>query len=344
MPLTKSIFKDIKSLSDNEIEELFNHISELISFKSFTKSIHSESREQRYSNGVACLHCGSTSVIKHGKKNDVQRFRCKDCGKTFNDLTLTPMANSHVKLEQWVKYAKCMVMGFSIRKSARICDVSVKTSFYMRHRLLDAMRNFQGIGEVSGIVEMDETFLPESFKGNHKKSGFKMPRESRKRGKQVKTRGISKEQVCIATAIDRKNNIIFEMVTKGRIRTADLERLFKDRLDPDSLICTDSHKSYIKFGEENVSEHIRIASGKHKNGVYHISHVNSIHSKFKKWVARFNGVATKYLTNYLHWFKWLETFVDEKEIVKARQLLINSSTKLTDTRIHQYKIREPIYI
>ncbi|MDA3847749.1 MAG: hypothetical protein PF505_14615 [Vallitaleaceae bacterium] len=79
MPSRKSIFKDIKSLSDNEIEELFNHKSELISFKSFTKSIHSESREQRYSNGVACLHCGSTSVIKHGKTNDVQRFRCKDC-------------------------------------------------------------------------------------------------------------------------------------------------------------------------------------------------------------------------------------------------------------------------
>ena len=106
MPSTKSIFKDIKLLSDNEIEDLFNHIGELISFKSLTKSIYNDSREQRYSNGVACLHCGSTSVIKHGKKNNVQRFRCKDCGKTFNDLTLTPMANSHVKLEQWIEYAK----------------------------------------------------------------------------------------------------------------------------------------------------------------------------------------------------------------------------------------------
>jgi transposase-like protein len=344
MPSTKSIFKDIKSLSDNEIEELFNHIGELISYKSLTKSIHSDSREQRYSNGVACLHCGSTSVIKHGKKNDIQRFRCKDCGKTFNDLTLTPMANSHVKLEKWVEYAKCMILGLSIRKSATKCKVSVKTSFYMRHRLLDAVRNFQGIGEVSGIVEMDETFLPESFKGNHKKSGFIMPRKSRKRGKQVKKRGISGEQVCIATAIDRKGNIIFEMTNKGRIKTIDLERLFKDRLDPDSLICTDSHKSYIKFGKEKVSEHIRIASGKHKNGIYHISHVNSLHSKFKKWVARFNGVATKHLANYLHWFKWLQTFLDEKEIAKARQLLINGSTKLTDTRIQLYKTRTALYV
>lgn len=127
---------------------------------------------------MVCLHYGSTKVIKHIKKNGFQRFRCKDCGKTFNDLTLTPMANSKVRPEQWVDYAKCMMLGFSIRKSATYSKVSFKPSFYMRHRLLDTVRNFQGIGKVSGIVEIDETFLPESFKGNHKKSGFKMPRDA----------------------------------------------------------------------------------------------------------------------------------------------------------------------
>jgi len=343
MPSLHSIFTDIKTLTDRETEELFNSIGELISFKSITNSIHTDSREQRYSKGVVCLHCESTKVIKHGKKKNVQRFRCKDCGKTFNDLTLTPMANSKVSPEQWVDYAKCMVLGFSIRKSATYCKISVKTSFYMRHRLLDAVRNFQGIGEVSGIVEMDETFLPESFKGNHKKSDFKMPRDARKRGKQVKKRGISNEQVCIATAIDRENNIIFEMVNKGRIGTIDLERLFKDRLDPNSLICTDSHPSYNKFVKKYASEHIKIASGKHKNGVYHISHVNSLHSKFKKWITRFNGVATKYLPNYLHWFKWMQTALAEKEIIQAKELLVNGSTKLIDTRLDQYKTRTAIY-
>lgn len=229
MPSVYSIFKDIKSFNDDEIEELFNSIGEILSLKSMIKSLYNDSREQRFSKGFACLHCGGTNVIKDGRKNDVQRFRCKGCKKTFNDRTLTPLANSHVSLEQWIDYAKCMVMGLSIRKSAVICGVSVKTSFYMRHRLLDAVRNFQGIGEVSGIVEMDETFLPESFKGNHKKSGFVMPGKSRKRGRQVKRRGISNQQVCMATAIDREGNIIFEMTNKGRIKTADLERLYKGR-------------------------------------------------------------------------------------------------------------------
>ena len=148
----------------------------------------------------------------------------------------------------------------------------------------------------------------------------------------------------MATAVDRQKNIIFEMTNKGRIKTADLKRLFKGRLAPDALICTDSHKRYITFAKNNIAKHIRIASGKHKNGVYHISHDNSLHSKFKKWIDRFNDVATNYLPNYLHCFKWLQTFIDEKAIVRVRQLLDNSSTKITDIKLGDYKFRSAIYI
>jgi transposase-like protein len=254
------------------------------------------------------------------------------------------MANSHLPVDVWVEYAKCMILGFSIRKSAKACDVSVKTSFYMRHRLLDAVREYQGIGNVSGIVEMDETFLPESFKGNHKKSKFVMPRKSRKRGKEVKKRGISSEQVCISTAIDRSNNIVMEMVTKGRIKTVDLERLYVGHLNTESVICTDSHKNYIQFADKHVSEHIKIASGKHKNGIYHIAHINSLHSSFKRWMKPFNGVATKYLANYLHWFKWLQYASNEKDTIKAKHFLIDSATELTDTRLEQYSNRKPNFV
>lgn len=33
---------------------------------------------------VRCIHCGSTSIIKTGKKADgVQRYKCKKCNKVF---------------------------------------------------------------------------------------------------------------------------------------------------------------------------------------------------------------------------------------------------------------------
>ena len=87
-----------------------------------------------------------------------------------------------------------MTLGLSIRKNVKNIDVYVKTSFYMRHKILDCIREFIGIGDVDCIVEMDETFIQLSYKGNHKKSGFTMPRPARKRGKQIKKRGISNEQ------------------------------------------------------------------------------------------------------------------------------------------------------
>jgi len=87
MPSIQSLMKDAKTLSNSEIEILFSNIGELLSLKSISNSIHSDSREQRYSDGVVCIHCKSTKVIKHGKKNDIQRFRCKSCNKVFGQLS-----------------------------------------------------------------------------------------------------------------------------------------------------------------------------------------------------------------------------------------------------------------
>lgn len=81
MPTLQSILKDAKSLTNAEIEVLFDNIGELLWLKSISSSINGNSREQRYSDGVVCVHCSSKHVIKHGKKKGVQRFRCKVCGK-----------------------------------------------------------------------------------------------------------------------------------------------------------------------------------------------------------------------------------------------------------------------
>lgn len=69
----------------------------------------------------------------------------------------------------------------------------VKNSFFMRHKLLDCICEHMGVGMVKGIIEVDETFQAYSYKGNHKKSGFVIPRPARRRGGEVKVRGISHE-------------------------------------------------------------------------------------------------------------------------------------------------------
>lgn len=64
-----------------------------------------------------------------------------------------------------------------------------------------------------------------------------------------------------------------------------------------------SHFNVVEADEVFFAESIK--RGKHKEGLYHIQHINGLHSNLKKWMNRFNGVATKYLNNYIKWFKYL---------------------------------------
>ena len=75
------------------------------------------------------------------------------------------------------------------------------------------------------------------MKGIHSKSAtFMMPREPRKRGKgkhDKKKRGISKQQICIGTVIDRNGNIIMGAICNGRITKNQIVSFF------DNKICKD---------------------------------------------------------------------------------------------------------
>ena len=353
MPSVESIIKNIQTLGTTGQEEVLNYLEEVIVLGSFVTEVTDEVKENRFSRGKVCPHCEHDKVSRNGKSNNKQRYICKSCGKTFNDFTQSPSYNSKKDTGKWILYTKCMINGYSIRKCAEIVEISVPTSFFWRHKIIDAIRTFMGIGSVGGVVEVDETFFRESFKGNHRKStSFTMPRKPRKRGSKgsqnskgsKRKRGISNEQVCVLCAMDRVGNIMTELLCKGRMKHADIERFFKDRIDGDSIFCTDSHKSYIKFAQNTGVELKQIKRGRHKEGVYHIQHINSYHSKLKKWMDRFNGVATKYLSNYMYWFKWLQYFDTEKDTIKSKNLMVQSHTSHSDTKLKDFRLREAIYV
>ena len=54
-------------------------------------------------------------------------------------------------------------------------------------------------------------------------------------------------------------------------------------------------------------EPINLAAGvRVRDGAFHIQNVNAYHGRLKGWMGRFNGVATRYLPNYLGWRRTLE--------------------------------------
>lgn len=69
-----------------------------------------------------------------------------------------------------------------------------------------------------------------------------------------------------------------------------------------------------------------------------------LHSNLKKWIAKFNGVVTKYLSNYLKWHKWINTFSIEKDIVRTKNLIVHSNIAHSYTMVKDLKNRQPIFI
>lgn len=60
-------------------------------------------------------------------------------------------------------------------------------------------------------------------------------------------------------------------------------------------------------------------------GLYHIQNVNNSHRRLKGWIQRFNGVATKYLNNYLAWFQVLESIQHQRNTVTINDLMIKGN-------------------
>lgn len=66
--------------------------------------------------------------------------------------------------------------------------------------------------------------------------------------------------------MDREGNLIIELLCKGRITHQELGRLCSGRIADNSILCTDSHKSYMQFAIDMNLDHKKIRRGKHKEG------------------------------------------------------------------------------
>src|ERR1700721_134784 len=152
-----------------------------------------------------CPHCTGREVVGWGRSHGLLRFRCKSCGRTFNALTKTPMAHLRKK-EKWLDHARAMIEGKSLAKTAALCGVHPTTAFRWRHRFLRAPASDKPRG-LRGIVEADETFILESFKGHRSD----LPRRARKRGGTARHPGLHHDNIPILVARDR-NGATFDAI------------------------------------------------------------------------------------------------------------------------------------
>lgn len=256
--------------------------------------------EQSLTCDPACPHCASTELYRWGMSCNLQRYRCRSCKRTFNALTNTPLARLRYK-DKWLSYEQAMVQGLSLRQAATGCGIAKNTSFKWRHRFLRAPVTQQPV-QMSGIVEADETFFLESFKGRRH-----LPRIARQRGGKAVKRGTSAEQIPVLVVRDRHGETA-DFVLYG-VSAEQIEPVLKPLLNRDVMLCTDGSVAYKVIAKHMGIVHrpVNVAAGQRViGGIYHIQNVNAYDSRLKQWMVRFHGVATRYLESYLGWHRMLD--------------------------------------
>jgi len=283
-------------LNSKQLKCLKESISEIDSKKKVSMLLETPIEE------LICPYCKSRKFQLWGKQNDMQRYKCNFCNKTFNSLTGTPLSGLRRK-GHWLDYALCLKKAYSIRRSASVCGISKSTSFRWRHRFLFLAKSIKP-KKINGIIETQETYLLENLKGSRS-----LGRPARKRAGIIDFTGNSPGHICFLVSRNRNKNT-FDLILKKINADVLSEKLFPV-LSRDSLFCSDRKDMFLNFARNKKVRHayIDFTNGELvKKDIVHLNNVDAYHYEFRKWMKRFNGVATKYLDTYVSWFRELDEF------------------------------------
>ncbi len=117
-------------------------------------------------NGPVCPHCGGVERISkmEGESTPMGSYKCYQCRSKFTVKVGTVFESSHVKLNVWLQAVALLTSsnkGISSNQLHRILGVTLKTAWFMSHRIREAMHDGSAmpLGGDGDVVEADETYL-----------------------------------------------------------------------------------------------------------------------------------------------------------------------------------------
>jgi transposase-like protein len=242
-------------------------------------------------------------------------YKCNECNKWYSETTGTPLYDIKLK-NKWQSYLSCMEQGMSIKKIAKQLKISIQTSFDWRHKILSSLAQFTP-EKLIQEVECDELELSLSEKGNRN-----LDRAPRKRASDFK-RNIGKDKVTtvqVITAVSRNGEKILKAVETKRLSKQDIEKALDGKLEDNTTLITDKHKSYKAFAKDNPNiKHKTLLAKDHvdkKDKSINLQKVNNTHSQLRDFLRPFNGVSSKYLQNYLNWYAYADNIQNSKTTIK----------------------------
>jgi transposase-like protein len=237
-------------------------------------------------NGPVCPKCGGGDRISKMKGNSTRIgvYKCYACRKPFTVKVGTIFESSHVKLHIWLQAIYLMASskkGISSNQLHRTLGVTLKTAWFMSHRIREAMRSgsFTPMGGEGGIVEADETFF-----GN-------------KKGAQKK-RGYSHKMAALAL-VERGGEVRSFQIDRADV--ANIKPIVDANLSKESMLMTDEARLYGPIGKE-FKHHFTVehGAGEYVRGSVHTNTLEGYFSVFKRGMKGvYQHCDEKHLHRYL---------------------------------------------
>ena len=238
----------------------------------------------RWPNGLACLRCGSMTISRSYKRN---QLICDSCDYNFSVTTGTIFHDTKLPLTKWVMAGYLMVeskKGRSANQMKRTLGTAYKTAWYLCHRIRAAMA-LVNPAPLSGTVEVDETWVG-----------------GEQRGVGSGNRGTKS---VVVGAVQREGEIRLQ-VTKARTRQT-LHAFIKEYVGSSAeRIITDEWYPYRGIGDANtIHETVNHSLKEWVRGDIHTNSVENVWSLLKRSIiGSFHHVSEKHLDAYLDELEW----------------------------------------
>jgi transposase-like protein len=189
-------------------------------------------------NGPTCPHCGNvdqpTISPMNGKAHRVGLYQCNSCREQFTVTVGTVFERSKIPLTKWLAALFLLVSskkGISSHQLHRMLGISYKSTWFMTHRLREAMRTggLAPMGGEGAIVEIDETF------------------QGRKEGVEKARAGFGHKN-AVLSLVERGGSVRSFHVDSTKKQ--DIIPILKANIAKETHVMTDESNTYTKLGED----------------------------------------------------------------------------------------------